>query len=222
MLLPHGYEGMGAEHSSARLERFLQLCAGLNMQVINCTTPANMFHALRRQQHRPFRKPLIAFTPKKLLRYPACVSSFDEFSSGKFQELLDDPIAEVNEVDTIMFMSGKIYYDIIEKKEAYGNFKNIALVRLEQINPIPAEQIKALLKKYSKAKKHFWVQEEPENMGAWSFILMKFPEVRLEVLSLRESSAPAAGSFKRSQIRANNLFDKVFAEVKLTNSATPV
>lgn len=221
MLLPHGYEGMGAEHSSARVERFLQLCAGLNMQVLNCTTPANIFHALRRQLKRPFRKPLIVFTPKKLLRYPTCVSSLDEFTKGKFQELIDDPNSDVVKVDTVMFMTGKIYYDILEKKEQFGTFDNIALVRVEQLNPLPANQIKKVLEKYTKATKHFWVQEEPENMGAWTFMLRKFPEVRLEVLALRESSAPAAGSLKRSIIRSNNLFERIFAQsnVKVNSKA---
>jgi 2-oxoglutarate dehydrogenase E1 component len=220
MLLPHGYEGMGAEHSSARLERFLQLCAGLNWQIINATTPANMFHALRRQQHRPFRKPMIAFTPKKLLRFPACVSSFEEFTKGSFQELLGDPRAQASKVDTVMFMSGKIYYDILDKQQTYGEFENIALVRLEQIHPLPVKQIKEVLKKYNKAKKYFWVQEEPENMGAWSYIAMKFPEVKLDVLSLKESSAPAAGSSKRHEIRATALFDQIFAQANLKETAS--
>jgi 2-oxoglutarate dehydrogenase E1 component len=220
MLLPHGYEGMGAEHSSARLERFLQLCAGINMQILNCTTPANMFHALRRQQMRPFRKPLVVFTPKKLLRYPSCVSTLEEMANGKFQELIDDPRGNDKQVDTIMFMSGKIYYDIVEKEKLFGPLNNVALVRIEQLNPLPVEQIREVLAKYTGAKKYFWVQEEPENMGAWGFMLRKFPDVKLDVLALRESSAPAAGSLKRSVIRANNLFDKIFAQSRIIEKTT--
>jgi 2-oxoglutarate dehydrogenase E1 component len=220
MLLPHGYEGMGAEHSSARLERFLQLCAGINMQILNCTTPANMFHALRRQQKRPFRKPLVVFTPKKLLRYPTCVSTLEEMANGKFQELIDDPRGNEKQVDTIMFMSGKIYYDIVEKEKLFGALNNVALVRIEQLNPLPVEQIRSVLAKYSDAKKYFWVQEEPENMGAWGFMLRKFPDVKLDVLALRESSAPAAGSLKRSILRANNLFYKIFAQSRIIEKTT--
>lgn len=218
MLLPHGYEGMGAEHSSARIERFLQLCTSTNMQIVNCTTPANFFHALRRQIHRDFRKPLIVFSPKKLLRYPDCVSKLEDFTSGGFQEVIDDPNANAAKVDTVMFCHGKIYYEILEKKAVYGDFENIALVRLEQINPIPLDQIKKVLKKYNKAKKHYWVQEEPENQGAWSFLLRKFREVHLEVISRHETSSPATGSYKRHEARSKMLFDKIFACAKIVKS----
>jgi 2-oxoglutarate dehydrogenase E1 component len=215
MLLPHGYEGMGAEHSSARVERFLQLCTDINMQIANCTTPANFFHLLRRQQHRDFRKPLIHFSPKKLLRYPSCTSTMEDFTTGGFQEVMDDPnISNPSQVDTIMFCSGKIYYEILEKKAEYGDFKNIALVRLEQINPLPLTQLKAILKKYSKSKKHYWIQEEPENMGAWTFIARKFREVKLDVISRHETSSPATGSPKRHEKRSKILFDKIFACAK--------
>lgn len=214
MLLPHGYEGMGAEHSSARLERFLQLCAGLNIQILNCTTPANFYHALRRQMVRDFRKPLIVFTPKKLLRFPACVSPIEDFTKGNFQEVIDDPNVDAKNVDTVMLMSGKMYYEIIDQKKNYKDFNNIALVRIEQMNPMPIKQIKAVLKKYSNAKKHFWVQEEPENMGAWGFMLRKFPDVKLEYIGRNESSAPAAGSFKRHEKRITAVYDTIFSHAK--------
>lgn len=215
MLLPHGYEGQGAEHSSARLERFLQLCAGLNLQIVNATTPANFFHVLRRQMVRDFRKPLIAFTPKKLLRFPACVSSFEEFTEGSFQEVIDDPQnKDPQNVDTVMFTSGKMYYEILDQQKNYAELDNIALVRIEQISPVPVKQIKEVLKKYSGAKKYFWVQEEPENMGAWGYMLRKFPDVKLEYIGRKESSAPAAGSSKRSERRINKVYEQIFSHAK--------
>jgi 2-oxoglutarate dehydrogenase E1 component len=215
MLLPHGYEGQGAEHSSARLERFLQLSAGLNLQIVNCTTPANFFHALRRQMVRDFRKPLIVFTPKKLLRFPSCVSPFEDLTTGNFQEVIDDPSPKNPEnVDTVMFMSGKMFYEIVEQEKNYSVLENIALVRIEQISPIPITQIKNILSIYKNAKKHFWVQEEPENMGAWTFMLRKFPDVKLEYIGRRESSAPAAGSSKRSEKRIRRVYDQIFTHAK--------
>jgi len=214
MLMPHGYEGQGAEHSSARLERFLQLSAGSNIQIVNCTTPANFYHVLRRQMVRDFRKPLIVFTPKKLLRYPACVSKIEDLTEGSFHEVLDDPKnKDVKNIDTVMFMSGKIYYEILAEQENYSSMDNVALVRIEQMNPLPVTQINEVLKKYNKAEKHFWVQEEPENMGAWGFMLRKFP-VRLDYIGRLESSAPAAGSKKRHEKRLKILWDQVFVHAK--------
>ncbi|MDC1188221.1 2-oxoglutarate dehydrogenase E1 component [Flavobacteriales bacterium] len=214
MLMPHGYEGQGAEHSSARLERFLQLSAGSNIQIVNCTTPANFYHVLRRQMVRDFRKPLMVFTPKKLLRYPACVSSLEDLTEGSFQEVIDDPEnKDVKNVDKVMFMSGKMYYEILAEQENYTNLDNVALVRIEQMSPLPVEQINEVLKKYNKAEQHFWVQEEPENMGAWGFMLRKFP-VRLDYIGRLESSAPAAGSKKRHEKRLKILWDQVFSHVK--------
>jgi len=214
MLMPHGYEGQGAEHSSARLERFLQLSAGSNIQIVNCTTPANFYHVLRRQMVRDFRKPLMVFTPKKLLRYPACVSTIEDLTEGSFQEVIDDPEnKDVKNIDTVMFMSGKMYYEILAEQENYSSMDNVALVRIEQMNPLPVTQINEVLKKYNKAEKHFWVQEEPENMGAWGFMLRKFP-VRLDYIGRLESSAPAAGSKKRHEKRLKILWDQVFAHAK--------
>ena len=170
MLLPHGYEGMGPEHSSARLERFLQQCAENNLQIVNCTTPANQFHVLRRQIKRNFRKPLICFTPKKLLRYPACVSSISEFTKGGFQEVLDDDSINIkSSVKKLVFCTGKIYYDLVEGRE--GN-SSIAIIRLEQLYPLPIKQLNEVLAKYKNADEYIWAQEEPENMGAWAHMAL--------------------------------------------------
>lgn len=216
MLLPHGYEGQGPEHSSARLERFLQMCAENNMQIINCTTPANMFHALRRQMHREFRKPLIAFTPKKLLRYPSCVSSVKDFTEGGFKEIIDDISAKPKSVSKVVFCTGKIYYDLIEQKEK-DNAEEVAIVRLEQLYPLPTTQLKVILEKYSKAKEWLWVQEEPENMGAWSFMLRSFREVPLKFVGRNESATPATGFNKIHEFQQKGIIEKVFEKVAVTN-----
>src|SRR6202012_3661764 len=163
MLLPHGYEGQGPEHSSARIERFMELCADNNIQVTNCTTPANFFHVLRRQIYRDFRKPLIVFTPKSLLRSPKCVSKLEEFTDGKFEELIDDSYADAKKVKRVLFCSGKIYYDLLDKQQA-DQRKDVAIVRVEQLYPTPVVQMAKVKAKYSKATEFFWVQEEPENM----------------------------------------------------------
>ncbi len=199
-LLPHGYEGQGAEHSSARMERYLQLCANHNMFVADCTTPANFFHLLRRQMKTDFRKPLIVFTPKSLLRHPSVVSTADELANGSFQEVLDDPIADAAKVKTLVLCTGKFYYDLVAERE---NLKrdDVAFVRLEQLFPLPVEQIKAVLAKYSNADDYVWAQEEPRNMGAYSYMLMNFNELKLRVASLKAYSAPAAGSYTRSKKR---------------------
>jgi 2-oxoglutarate dehydrogenase E1 component len=200
MLLPHGYEGQGAEHSSARMERYLQLCANHNMYVADCTTPANFFHLLRRQMKTTFRKPLIVFTPKSLLRHPLVVSTVDEFANGTFQEVLDDPAVEPEKIKTLVFCTGKFYYDLIAERE---NLKrdDVAVVRLEQLFPLPVEQLKAVIAKYPNADDYVWAQEEPRNMGAYSYMLMNFTEVKFRVASLKAYSAPAAGSYTRSKKR---------------------
>jgi len=200
MLLPHGYEGQGAEHSSARMERYLQLCANHNMYVADCTTPANFFHLLRRQMKTTFRKPLIVFTPKSLLRHPLVVSTVDEFANGTFQEVLDDPAAEADKVKTLVFCTGKFYYDLIAERENL-NRDDVAVVRLEQLFPLPVEQLKAIIAKYPNADDYVWAQEEPRNMGAYSYMLMNFTEVKFRVASLKAYSAPAAGSYTRSKKR---------------------
>lgn len=193
LLLPHGYEGQGAEHSSGRMERFLNLCANNNMQIANCTTPANFFHLLRRQLHRPFRKPLIIFTPKSLLRHPKCVSVINDFAQGGFKEVIEDASANVNDIQRIIFCSGKIYYELIEQKEK-ENYNNVAIIRLEQIFPLPITQLQAIIKKYKNANDHIWLQEEPENMGAWGFLLRAFREINLRLISRPASASPATGS----------------------------
>ncbi len=218
MLLPHGYEGMGSEHSSARLERFLTLCGEDNMQVCNATTPANFFHLLRRQMHRPFRKPLIIFTPKKLLRYPKAVSSIKEMSKGKFQEVIDDSSVKPENVDTLVFCSGKIFYDALEKRDTENKGYNIALVRLEQLYPLPEKQIRTLISKYSNAERIIWMQEEPENMGPWSFISRKLRNVPFEYIGRDESASPAGGSPMIHQFRQEALLCRLFNYAKATKS----
>jgi len=211
--LPHGYEGQGPEHSSARLERFLILCAENNMQIVNCTTPANLFHVLRRQLKREFRKPLVIFTPKSLLRHPRCVSEIREFTNDKFREVMDDESADPAKVNKVVFCSGKIYYELLEKKEEFKDEK-IALVRLEQLYPLPFKQMMEVVKKYKKAKTWLWVQEEPINMGAWSFMHMNFKEVSLRVIGRPPSGSPATGSSKFHKIRQQKIIDKTFEECK--------
>ncbi len=198
MLLPHGYEGQGPEHSSARIERFMEACADDNIQVANCTTPANFFHLLRRQLKRDFRKPLVVFTPKSLLRSPQCVSKLEEFTEGKFHEVIDDAYVKAADVKRVLYCSGKIYYDLLEKQKA-DNRKDVAIVRVEQLYPTPYEQLDAVRTKYKKATEHVWVQEEPENMGAWPYIARKFrkSEFNFDVVSRKESSSTATGYAKQ-------------------------
>tara|TARA_B100001287_G_scaffold50092_1_gene39142 strand:- start:287 stop:2989 length:2703 start_codon:yes stop_codon:yes gene_type:complete len=207
MLLPHGYEGQGAEHSSARLERYLQLCAKYNMQIVNCTTPANFFHVLRRQLKRNFRKPLVVFTPKSLLRHPMCVSSIEDMANGKFECIIDDTIVP-NNVDKLILCSGKLYYELLKRRDLEET-DNIALVRIEQIYPLDKERIIDLVAKY-KANEVIWAQEEPENMGAWTFILSELRNLEIDVIARESSAATATGSSKISSVEQMKLIDKVF------------
>ena len=210
LLLPHGYENQGAEHSSARMERFLQLCAKHNMYVADVTTPANFFHLMRRQMKTNFRKPLIVFSPKSLLRHPLAVSSADEFANGQFQEILDDPNAtDKKAIKTLVFCTGKVYYDIIAKREELGR-NDVAVVRLEQLFPLATEQIKAIIESYPNVADYVWAQEEPKNMGAYSYMLMNFDLVKLRLASPKAYSAPAAGSYERSKKRQSNAIAMVF------------
>ncbi len=218
MLMPHGYEGQGPEHSSARLERFLQQCAGDNMQILNCTTPANQFHALRRQIKRDFRKPLLCFTPKKLLRYPTCVSSVKDFTSGTFNEVFDDATASnIKNIKRIVFCSGKIFYDLIEAKEKTG-MDDVAVIRIEQLYPFPAKKIKMLIDKYSNAKEYSWVQEEPENMGAWAHIVRMFmnndilKNITLKYIGRVEAASPATGFSKTHIEQQQAIIDSIFSQ----------
>jgi 2-oxoglutarate dehydrogenase E1 component len=170
LLLPHGYEGQGPEHSSARIERYLQLCAEDNLQVCNVTTPAQYFHLLRRQMRQPIAKPLVLFTPKSLLRFPASFSPIDELTEGAFANVLDDPDAgDPSLVSRVLLCSGKIYYDLKTAREQ-RKANAVAIVRVEQLYPFPANMLKAVLGRYSSTRDFVWVQEEPHNMGAWSFI----------------------------------------------------
>ena len=197
LLLPHGYEGGGPEHSSARMERFLQQCAQNNMYVVNITTPANYFHSLRRQVLTNYRRPMIVFSPKSLLRHPEAVSALPDLAKGKFNEVIDDQFIAAKDVTRVVFCTGKIYYDLLRQQQHFQK-NNIAIVRLEQLYPFPEPQIDAILKKYKKAKDFIWCQEEPENMGAWTFIYYKFRTLMpLEVISRKESSSTAAGSMKQ-------------------------
>ncbi len=214
LLLPHGYEGQGAEHSSARMERYLQLCAKDNMFVADCTTPANMFHLLRRQMKANFRKPLIVFTPKSLLRHPKVVSTVDEFANGSFQLLIDDEGVKTDKVKTLVFVTGKFYYDLLEKREEL-NREDVALVRIEQLFPLPSKAIEDTLKKYKNADDIVWAQEEPRNMGAYSHMLMHFEDAKnWRAATRRPYGAPAAGSSVRSKIRHQQVIDYVFDKNK--------
>ncbi len=214
MLLPHGYEGQGAEHSSARMERYLQLCARDNMYVADCSTPANLYHLLRRQMLVGFRKPLVVFTPKSLLRHPKCVSTVEELATGSFQEVIDDSVADPSKVRSLVFCTGKFYYDLLEVKEQQDR-NDVALVRVEQLFPLPGDQMRALMEKYKGAEDLVWAQEEPRNMGAWSHLLMHFPEAsRFRVASRRIYASPAAGSAVRSKIRHQQVIDYVFDKSK--------
>ena len=214
MLLPHGYEGQGAEHSSGRMERYLQLCAKDNMFIADCTTPANMYHLLRRQLKADFRKPLIVFTPKSLLRHPKVVSSVDEVANGSFQMLIDDASAKVENVKTLVFVTGKFYYDLLEAQENLGR-TDIALVRIEQLFPLPENEIEAVISKYKNADDIVWAQEEPRNMGAYAHMLMHIDDAKnWRVASRRTYSAPAAGSSTRSKKRHKEVIDVVFDKTK--------
>ena len=212
MLLPHGYEGQGAEHSSARLERYLQLCATQNMYVTNCTTPANLFHLLRRQLKAPFRKPLIAMSPKSLLRHPLVISSVEELTQGYFQEVLDDSQVNPEEVRTLTFCSGRFYYDLLAEREKLGR-KDVALVRIEQLFPLPTEELKLIIARYPNVTDYVWAQEEPKNMGAYGYMLMNFDIVKWRLAAANAYSAPAPGSPMRHKARHQEAIDKVFLAI---------
>jgi len=207
ILLPHGYEGQGAEHSSARLERYLQMCAKYNMQIVNCTTPANFYHLIRRQLKRDYRKPLIVFTPKSLLRHPKCKSSILDLTNGKFQTVIEDTI-NTKKIDKLVFCSGKIYYELLERRQI-KEVKNIAIIRIEQLYPLNKEAIHLIVKKYD-YKQIIWVQEEPQNMGAWTYIFHELRKLDIQVISRNPSAATASGSSKKSNIQQQEIINKVF------------
>ncbi len=230
MLLPHGYEGQGPEHSSARLERFLQLCAGENIQVVNCTTPSNYFHALRRQMHRGFRKPLIVMTPKSLLRHKRCVSNLNEFTKkSTFHRVLEDDaylknkdLIKLNkdkDIEKVVMCSGKIYYDLIEARESAQNSK-VVFIRIEQLYPFPAKTLANLLKKYENAE-FIWCQEEPKNMGAWNTVrnyidrtleIIYFTKDKVKYVGRKASSSTATGNLNKHLAQQKEILEKVLGK----------
>jgi len=228
MLLPHGYEGQGPEHSSARLERFLQLCAGENIQVVNCTTPSNYFHVLRRQMHRGFRKPLIIMTPKSLLRNKKCVSNISEFTEkSTFHRVLEDNAYSKinnlldlkkrdNKIKKVVMCSGKIYYDLVEAREKNKNDK-VTFIRIEQLYPFPVKTLAAILKRYTKAK-FIWCQEEPQNMGAWNTVrnyinrtleIVKFGDKSVKYVGRKATSSPATGNLNKHLAQQKEILEKI-------------
>jgi len=209
MLLPHGYEGQGPEHSSARMERFLVACAEMNIVVTNITTAANYFHALRRQLTWPFRKPLINFAPKANLRHPGTHSKVDAFLNGSFKEVIDDEAVVAQEVAKVLFCTGKIYYDLLDRKQK-ENRKDVAIIRLEQIYPLPVKQFNELKQKYSKAV-WYWVQEEPLNMGAASFLRMNLNQINFGIISRKPSASTASGFMKIHKAEQEEIISTAFA-----------
>jgi 2-oxoglutarate dehydrogenase E1 component len=209
LLLPHGYEGQGAEHSSARLERFLQMCAQENMTVANVTTPANLFHMMRRQQKRHFRRPLVVMTPKSLLRHPRVVSTIEELATGTFQPIIGDSTVIPTDVTKVVFCSGKLYYELLEEREK-TEANHVALVRIEQLYPLDDVAIKEELAKYPNAEKFIWAQEEPANMGAWTYMLWQMHQP-LTLVSPAPSAATASGSHQVAHIRQRETIERVFS-----------
>ena len=208
MLLPHGYEGQGPEHSNARPERFLQLAAEENLIAANLTTPANFFHLLRRQLAWEFRKPCVVFSPKSLLRHPQVISPIEDFSKGKFQELIDDDYVTKSKVKRIVCCSGKIFYDLREYQEK-NKIKDIAIVRIEQLYPFPKDRFAEIRKKYKDAEL-YWVQEEPNNMGCWTFILRTLPEENFRLISRKASASPATGYHKVHNKDQERIIEEAF------------
>ncbi|MDH3711164.1 MAG: 2-oxoglutarate dehydrogenase E1 component [Cyclobacteriaceae bacterium] len=209
LLLPHGYEGQGPEHSNARPERFLQMAAGWNMFVANLTTPANLFHAFRRQLSLPFRMPLIIMSPKSLLRHPKVVSPLSDFTEGGFKEIIPDSYVTNSKVKKVLCCSGKIYYELLEVQQKQKR-KDVAIIRVEQLHPFPKNQILKELKKY-KVDRINWVQEEPENMGAWAFILRSFREVKKDIISRRATASTATGYHRVHQEEQNDIIERAFS-----------
>lgn len=211
LMLPHGFEGQGPDHSSGRPERFLSLAARNNFQIVNLTTPANLFHVLRRQLYRPFRKPLIIFTPKSLLRHPLCVSPMEDFlGAARFHELIDDLDVDLASVDRVLVCSGKVYYDLLEEKQKRKDQK-IAILRAEQLYPFPEKTLRTILLKFSDGLKPVWVQEEPINMGSWSFLKLYYGDIFSEVPVARSASAsPATGYLKKHAKEQEELVERAF------------
>lgn len=210
LLLPHGYEGQGPEHSSARLERYLQLCANNNMHVVNISTPANLFHLFRRHMLRNYRTPLVIMTPKSLLRHPKCVSQLADFTKKGFEEVIDDSTAKATTTKRVLLCSGKIYYDLLKYNEEEAKRKDVAIVRVEQLYPFPEERIAEIRKKYSKAE-FCWVQEEPKNQGAYLYLLRYEENFDLKVIARKSSASPATGIAKQHAKEQQELMEQAFA-----------
>jgi len=230
MLLPHGYEGQGPEHSSARLERFLQLCAKENIQVMNCTTPANYFHALRRQIHRDFRKPLIIMTPKSLLRNKRCVSNIEDFTKkNSFHRVLQDhaelkeyglvKLKEDKKIKKVVLCSGKVYFDLLEAREKIKN-NRVFIIRIEQLYPFPVKTLAKDLKRFKKNAKFYWCQEEPQNMGAWNtarnYIEWTLDHIKAEnrkvnYIGRQPAASPATGYLKKHLAQQKEIIEKVLS-----------
>jgi 2-oxoglutarate dehydrogenase E1 component len=215
LLLPHGYEGQGPEHSSARLERFLHLSAEDNIQVVYPTTPAQYFHCLRRQALRAWRKPLIVMTPKSLLRHPKVVSGLEQCEQGQFERILVDTHTErAADIKRVLVCSGKIFYEL-EERRAEADRKDVAIVRLEQPYPLPSELLKKAFAKFPDDTKVFWVQEEPENMGAWPYLVVKFGNTLFERFPFRgitrsASATPATGSHRQHKQEQKEIIERAF------------
>jgi 2-oxoglutarate dehydrogenase E1 component len=227
LFLPHGYEGQGPEHSSARLERFLQLCAEHNIQVCVPSTPAQMFHMLRRQMVRRFRKPLIVMTPKSLLRHKMSVSSLETLSTGEFQVIIpESEELDTAKVDRLVLCSGKVYYDLLEARQVHG-LGNVAIARIEQLYPFPLEQYAALIDEYRHVNDIVWCQEEPQNQGAWYQIRHRLQEPLEDQQNLyyagrASAAAPASGIFKVHLQQQQALVEAALnIEVKASRSAKP-
>jgi 2-oxoglutarate dehydrogenase E1 component len=208
LLLPHGHEGQGPEHSSARLERFLQLCAQENMIVANVTTPSNFFHLLRRQVHSPYRKPLVVMSPKSLFRHPKVVSPVTELTNGQFQEIIING-ADPKTITKVVMCTGKIYYELEAKREELGK-NDVAIIRLEQLYPLPQGQLNDIKQTYSKVNSWVWAQEEPSNQGSWAHIVRLLPDWNFRLVSRKESASPATGSQKRHEKVQAELVQAVF------------
>jgi 2-oxoglutarate dehydrogenase E1 component len=221
MLLPHGYEGQGPEHSSARIERFLQSCADDSLQIVNCSTPAQYFHVLRRQMQRPYRSPLIIFTPKSLLRKASAMSRPEDLASGRFQSLIDDSLCleRPEQVKRIVLCSGKVYYDLLEERDRrFSDPGMVALVRLEEIYPWPQVELAAAIERFSNATTVVWCQEEPANMGAWTFARDRLqaelrPTQKLIYAGRRANASTATGSMRIHQTEQAALVDHAFARI---------
>ena len=209
LFLPHGYEGQGSEHSSGRIERMLSLCANYNMQVMMPTTPASLFHLLRRQVLGEIRIPMVVFTPKSLLRHPLVISPIKDLTSREFREVITDDKVPAKKADMLIFTSGKIYYELLERREKLGR-ANCAIIRIEQLFPFPSEEVRMIKYDNPHAKRILWVQDEPANMGVWPYISRKYPELQLELISRAESASPATGLLEKHKRSLERILNAVF------------